>query len=117
MSPLAVLATIMQFSAYLDILKGPPDDPRWAEAAAWVGQYADAVVASSRDPRERTRLASEARTATRIIRQHRAVELRAEGLTAEAIGVRIAVEEGHPETPFEERTVRRWLKRADIPSS
>jgi hypothetical protein len=116
MSPLAILATVLQFSAYLEVLKGPPDDPRWPEAAAWVNQYSAAVIASALDPRERTRLASEARTAKSIIRRHRAVELRTDGLTAQQIADRIAFEEGHPHESFDERTVRRWLSKADISS-
>jgi hypothetical protein len=41
----------------------------------------------------------------------RAKRLKAEGLTAPAIGLRMAREDGRPDDPYDARQVRRWLDR------
>lgn len=52
------------------------------------------------------------RRARKLARMARALELEATGLSRARIGVRMAHEEGHPDEPFHESTVRDWLKEA-----
>ena len=103
----------MQLATALEILqtKNASNDPQYLWAIRFVAINSRAVLASIRDPRERTRLATETKQAQAASRRRRAVELRQEeDMTAPAIGERIAAEEGHPDDPYDERTVRRWLQ-------
>jgi hypothetical protein len=59
--------------------------------------------------------ASAKRTERKQARIRRAHELRAEGLSAPMIGIRIAREEGRPDDkPYVERVVWRWLSESDV---
>jgi hypothetical protein len=94
-------------------LEGPKTatSDRLASRAARVATvYGRKVAAAAKDPSERTRLATEARQATKAARVQRAIALRKEGKTAARTGEIMAAEEGRPFVPFDESTIRRWCR-------
>jgi hypothetical protein len=107
---LAILATQMQLAVALEVLRLGPTDPRYAWACGFLRTSTANALAAIKDPKERTRRATEVRQTHHVARCRRAAKLRAADLTASAIAEQMAVEEGHPHEPFDERAVRRWYK-------
>jgi hypothetical protein len=63
--------------------------------------------------RDQTKAAEKMRTERKLQRIRRAAALKADGLSAPVIGIRMALEEGRPpDRPYGERQVRRWLAEA-----
>jgi hypothetical protein len=60
---------------------------------------------------ERTAPARAARSGTANLKAIRAQSLKAGGLSAARIGLRMASEDGRPDRPYDASQVRRWLRR------
>jgi hypothetical protein len=82
------------------------------EAASWMDSEDE--YDSPQSGQDRLKAANEKRRETRDRRAVRAIQLKANGLSATQIGIRIAADEGRAE-PYPERRVRIWLalKRDD----
>jgi hypothetical protein len=111
----AAIIASQQILVALEAIASGPTHREYAWAWRYFAESAPKALAAMADSGERTRVATTIRVAKSRARQQRALQLRADGLTAAATGERMATEEGRPETPFDERTVRRWL-RAGISS-
>lgn len=109
MSPIAVLSTSGQLMVALDVMRVGPSDERYRWALDFLRINSANALAAIRDPRERTRLATEARKALGGAHRSRAVELR-RTLTTSRTAEIMAEEDHHPETPYDESTIRRWVR-------
>ena len=108
---LAILATMMQLAVAREILANEPasGEPRYLWALRFAIDNDRRVLATLRDPSDRTRKATETRRALHDFHVQRARELWP-SLTNQQIGAQIAAEEGHAQTPYPARTVQRWRR-------
>jgi hypothetical protein len=83
----------------------------WCGSTARTVRRAGGESLSASDRRQRTAAANAERSAATARHVQCAVALRAQGLSAAVIGVRMASEDERDE-PYSERQVRKWLARA-----
>lgn len=110
MSPIATIA-VAQLALAREILRTEPAsrDPRYLWASRFCMENERQVLASLRDPRDRTAKATE--TIRERASRHRteALALKREGMTAIDVGIVIADDEGRSKG-YDESTVRGWFR-------